>query len=484
MKRIKIRTSLLFAITMLLVSCGDQGKEEQPTMTKSSVNGIWKSIGSGWILQITDSTTYSFFDITPISCLPQRKGKFEEIGESLTIHKDTLSLKQGTIRYQCLRTDQLPKLCQSTMNEEKARDILFNFDVFAETVKEHYAFLKLNRINWDSLYTSQRGKLSANSTNAELYLVIEETFEILNDNHAFLEATDDVYAELDELEAEEVETEEDLPEYGDFTVAKMVADHHFQEDLTEDSGIIQWGKMTDEIGFVQVKAMWLFADLEMPQKLIDSLGYVEAFVQTRAQMYEGDYIQKEIEGVNKILDRVMDDLADTKSMVVDVRFNGGGQDAVSFEILSRFNRKAIQVASQQFRYGNRYTAEWPIHLKGTKHAYTKPVYILTSGQSGSAAESFAIATMSMTSVQRIGSATEGALSTTLDKTLPNGWEFCVSNEIYRDNSGKFYENVGIPVDYELNYSRDRQAFFRSVINDLAKDKQDILHAVQQLSLKQ
>lgn len=484
MKRIRIHATLLFAITILLVSCGDQGKKDQAENTKLSVNGIWESIGSGWVLQITDSTAYSFFDITSISCLPQRKGEFEEIVASLTLQNDTLSLKQGPIRYQCLRTDQLPKLCQSTLSAEEARDPLYNFDVFGETVKEHYAFLELNGINWDSLYKSQRGKLTANSTNAELYLVIEETFEKLNDNHAFLEATDDVYEELDKLEPEEVETGESLPEYGDFQVAKMVADHHLQEEMTEGSWIIQWGKMTDEIGFIQVKAMWLFADFEMPKKLTDSLGYVDAFVQTRAQMYEGDYIQKEIEGVNKLLDRVMNDLADTKSMVLDIRFNGGGQDAVSFEILSRFNSETIQVASQQFRYGNQHTTELPILLKGTEQAYAKPVYVLTSPQSGSAAESFSLATMSMSTVKRIGSATEGALSTTLDKTLPNGWEFCVSNEIYRDTKGIYYENVGIPVDYQLNYSRDRQEFFRSVVDDLEKDKEDILLAVKQLRLEQ
>lgn len=40
---------------------------------------------------------------------------------------------------------------------------------------------------------------------------------------------------------------------------------------------------------------------------------------------------------------------------------------------------------------------------------------------------------------------EGAMSTTLDKTLPIGWNFC-------------YGNIGISVDFELNYSRDRQTF--------------------------
>ena len=88
--------------------------------------------------------------------------------------------------------------------------------------------------------------------------------------------------------------------------------------------------------------------------------------------------------------------------------------------------------------------------------------------------------MAMDNVKRIGSNTSGALSTELAKTLPNGWHFSISNEIYMDNDGKSYENIGIPVNYELNYSKDRQIFFRSVVNDLEADKQNILKAISTL----
>ena len=44
--------------------------------------------------------------------------------------------------------------------------------------------------------------------------------------------------------------------------------------------------------------------------------------------------------------------------------------------------------------------------------------------------------------------------------------FSISNEIYMDHEGNNYENIGVPVNHELNYSRDRQTFFRRVLNDL------------------
>lgn len=50
-------------------------------------------------------------------------------------------------------------------------------------------------------------------------------------------------------------------------------------------------------------------------------------------------------------------------------------------------------------------------------------------------------------------------------------------EVYLDKEGANYENIGVPVDFKLDYSRDRQAFFKSVINDLEVGKQCILEMV-------
>lgn len=472
--------SLFIATTILLaISCTNE-KKELP-----SINGVWKSIGSGWVLEIQDSTKYALYDITSISCIPNREGEAKELLESIRLKGDTLSLLKGVITYQFLRTDTLPSLCATALQEKDQKDVLYNFEVFAETVREHYAFMELNHINWDQLYEDQKNKLNPNSTEAELYLIIEETLEKLNDNHAYLEANEDVYEAIEQLSVEEEEEDaeadkENLPEYGDFQVAAMVAKHHLKESMTKDSWLIEWGKLKDGIGFIQLKSMWLYADLEIPQSLIDEIGYVDAYVQTFHEMYEGDYIEKEVQGVRKIMDVVMNDLKDMELIVIDTRFNGGGQDAVSFEILSRFISGNLQIATQQLRYGDHFTPILPLYIEGSDQAYTKPVYVLTSQQTGSAAEAFAIATMSVDHIKRIGAPSSGAMSTALEKTLPNSWYFSISNEIYMDNKRNSYENKGIPVDYDLKYPADRQTFFKSVADDLQKDKLDILRAIEEL----
>lgn len=468
---------LVFVLIALnTLSCNTDKKNN------SSINGVWQSIGSGWILHIQDSARYSFHDITRISCLPARQANLDELKTSLALSNDTLFYNKGVMTYKFIRSSILPELCTEALTEEKARDVLFNFEVFAETVREHYAFMELNDIRWPDLYEEQKKKLIENPTETGLYSILEETLEILNDNHAFLEATDEFYEVLEHLENEDVDIapDEDLKEYGDFVIADMVVGHHLKEDLTKDSWLIKWGRMENNIGYIQVKAMWLYADLEIPQTLIDEKGYVDAFVETFHEMHEGEYINREVEGVRKIMNNVMTDLNDTDSIVIDVRFNGGGQDAVTYEILRHFNAEKSHVAKTKLVHEDSFSPILTLSLEASSDSYLNPVFILTSPQSGSAAESFAMVTMSLSHVKRIGSHTQGALSTALEKTLPNGWVFSISNEVSMDNDGNSYENVGIPVDYELHYPEDRQTFFRSVANDLEMDKQNILKAMKAL----
>ncbi|MBL4604235.1 MAG: hypothetical protein JKY02_00780 [Flavobacteriaceae bacterium] len=116
----------------------------------------------------------------------------------------------------------------------------------------------------------------------------------------------------------------------------------------------------------------------------------------------------------------------------------------------------------------------------SEQPYEKPIYLLTSQQSASATDFMTLASLEMKNIKRIGSHTNGALSDALGKKLPNGWFFSISNEEYFDNNDICYESIGIPVNYDLNYPSDRQTFFRSVANDLKKDKQDVLNAIEKL----
>ncbi|WP_411029479.1 S41 family peptidase [Spongiimicrobium sp. 3-5] len=469
---------LLITVTVLLTACKSEPKNE-PTIA-----GIWQSLGYGKILTIEEDS-YAFYDRTKISCLPVQQGKIATFGDGLTLLGDTLILAKGTGLYHYKRIPALPPLCSQPLSEEKRKDPIYNFEVMAQTITAHFAYFKRNNINWDSLYTVSKAKITSTTTEAELYLVLEEIGNTLKDNHGYIEPTDKVYEQAEALRPAPVadETTEELEEYGDFPLAKMVAKTFLDEDLTRDTWLMHWGKMKNNVGYLQVKAMWLYADLNLSDSSIQKHGFVDTYVKAYTALNETDYIAREAVGAQQIMDKVMKDLRTCSHIIVDVRFNGGGQDAVSLEILRRFNDQRKQVATKRAVMAAGFTQSIPIFLEASANPYTKPVYLLTSQQSASATDFMALASLELPNIKRIGSHTNGALSDALEKKLPNGWYFSVSNEVYLDNQGTCYENNGIPVDYELNYPEDRQPFFRTVAHDLEKDKADILDAIEKVAGK-
>lgn len=470
-----IRRLLHFLLIVLtLMSC-------QTDKVPNPMNGVWQSIGSGTIIEI-DQDIYTAYDITAISCLEITHSKVSEFDNSIKLDNDTLRITKGVLTYNYIKIDELPNRCFREWSEEDKNDPISNFEIFAKTIEEHYAFFDINNIEWESLYKQQKFKIDSNSSPYELYTVLEETLALLNDNHGYLEASNEFYEQYEEELEEDNEknaANDQLAEYGDFQIANIVTKHYLVEDMTKDSWLINWGKMQNNIGYIQIKAMWLYADLKLDQSKVESNGFVDTYVNAFHKLNESAYIELERQGVSAIFDRIMNDLSDSDKIIIDIRFNGGGQDAVTFEILKRFNEMNRHVASQKLRDGSSFTKAQQLYLDMADAPYTKPTYVLTSTQTGSAAESFALATMAIPHMKRIGSNTSGAMSTALEKKLPNGWHFALSNELFMDTYGNNYENIGVPSDYAIPYSNDRQTIFRYIANNLELDKQAILLAIEE-----
>ena len=188
-----------------------------------------------------------------------------------------------------------------------------------------------------------------------------------------------------------------------------------------------------------------------------------------------NYTKDVLESFKKQMKIIYEDVKNSKSCIIDVRFNGGGFDEVGLEILSYFTSKPIISFSKKARYGNSFTKSQNINLEPNKNQFQGDLYILTSPQTASASETFVLASQNIENATRIGSNTEGILSDVLSKRLPNRWEYGLSNEIYENANGINYEQSGIPADYHLNYSRKTKEFYNNLllelkINDRAIEK--------------
>ncbi|MCX8210810.1 MAG: S41 family peptidase [Lewinella sp.] len=463
-----LATKLLPLFLLFCYSC------IQPSAPVETIEGPWQSIGYGRIISFT-TDSFQLYDFTNISCLPIREGSISAYQSHSSLSGDTLTLQSGYSKYQYTRIDQIPELCQQSMTKTEREDPVFNFEVLVATIEEHYAYFELNDLDWNSICASARGKVSTATTPTELYQTIEQLFEDLKDNHGGIYPPDEA-----EVENNDAGQPDELPSYGDFQVADMVTDHHLEESMTKDSWLVKWGKLEDSIGYIQVKAMWLFADLDLSEALIAKNGLVDTYNDALSKLSEADQIAAEAAGIAKIMDRVMADLMGTSTIIIDVRFNGGGQDLAGLKILERFNGKRRVVATKKAVTTAGYTKAYPLYLEASLTPYLKPVYLLTSQQSASATDFMALSAGELPQLRKIGSRTSGAVSDALPKQLPNGWFFSLSNEVYLDNQGKCYENIGVPVDYELNYPTDRQSFFRGVVSDLENDKRQLLEAIDKL----
>ncbi|MCU0320781.1 MAG: S41 family peptidase, partial [Chitinophagaceae bacterium] len=260
--------------------------------------------------------------------------------------------------------------------QKKANDITYNYEVFAETYKNHYAYFELNKLNWDSLYKNSKQKITSKTTEVELYLILQELIDSLKDNHGSIEPTEKVY-ELIEKQNETDEKSTQQKEYGDFEIAGLVANHFIKESLTKDSWVLKWGKMDNNIGYIQVNAMWMFADLELSDSLVKENGFVSTYLDKFDKLSYEKQIEMEVKGISSLMDNVMKDLWATQFIIIDVRFNGGGQDAVGLEVLRHFNKDKKQVASKKAKFENGYTKNTPIYLEQSVKPYTKPIYLLT-----------------------------------------------------------------------------------------------------------
>ncbi|MEO0418776.1 MAG: S41 family peptidase [Pseudomonadota bacterium] len=470
-----------FALTLgfAMSSLGFSQLAAQEVASPTGPDGIWQSQGYGRIMEIQNGQ-YRIREVTQVSCLDGSSGSMSDFTIKLDPGHDRMAILEGFDAYGFRRIGQLPQICLSPDANAASEDPRRNFEVFAQTIEEHFAYFDLAAVRWPELRASLRARLTAESTPAELLMVMEEALEALNDGHGEVSPSEGAIEEApnasEPLQAA-AQTEKD---YGDFEIAGLVAAHHLETDMTKNSPLIKWGLLSDRTGYLQINIMTLYARFPELQERIDREGFMSVYLQQIDIMTSAERLERETAGIAAVMDRAMRDLAGMDRIVLDLRFNGGGFDEVGLEALKRFNDKRRLIASKIACTQAGCTRPLPIHLDSSDDAYTKPVLLLVSPQTGSAAEMFTLSAQALPNVTIAGSATMGAISDAFERTLPNGWTFTISNEEYFDTQMRSFETRGVPVAKELSYPRGRQAFFRGVARDLSADKAAIMALLDEM----
>ncbi len=143
-----------------------------------------------------------------------------------------------------------------------------------------------------------------------------------------------------------------------------------------------------------------------------------------------------------------DSIAATNALILDVRQNGGGDSGYGWNVLGYLTDKTMEVGSYLSRLysplrrarGESVVFE-PVGVGSTWPAngqklYTRPVVVLTSGRTFSAAEDFAVAFDAMKRGTIIGEPTGGSTGQPLAFSLPGGVmaRVCTKRDMYPDGT--------------------------------------------------
>lgn len=384
-------------------------------MPNADERGVWRAQTGGMIITLTalQAKTYSENSASCVHDLTfPAHMKLVEFAEGATVSStgDTLSLRidgsLGALAF--TRIDALPATCGPADPAASPRMV---FDALWAAMDEHYAFFDLHGIDWDArraLAPAPDARLTANA----LFALLSDTLMGLDDGHVQLGTPVGSFSPARRPDWLTGTLNRDaLTQTARDTVGIDLA----RVDLTG----IEYALLPDGIGYILIRHM----SLDTPFGAKEEPAMARAFAEVAAAMATADAI------------------------IIDLRYNPGGSDSVSFGIASHFTATPVDVFTKTTRDGAGQTDPFTATLRPFHTTpLAQPVIVLTSQLTGSAAEVLTMAMRELPQVTTMGGATSGGLSDILGFKLPNGWNLGLSHQTYRTMSGDLYESVGIPPD--------------------------------------
>lgn len=438
---------------------------KEKNAVNSKLVGVWKSIGNGYYLEAKNDSIllYSYTDHfcykeknTYLEGLLNAQSLFRLRQDTLAVYLTDFGAKTEILQTKkdFVRVDSLPRNCLGFSELVKLPSLEL-FELYRETMQENYAFDQRRNLHWQSLFDTYRDSLSSQEkslfhsmgeiaieTKDQHTKVISESGETLQ-YRVTPSATvlKEVFGKQSEIK--------DLNEYFNLffeTNYKNISDSLLQgKGKKVVNGKLEWGHLNEGIGYINIHS---FANL---------LG--SEF--TRKQQLDSLAIQME---------RIMGAFQDKDAIIVDISFNFGGYDATALTIAGYFTDTPVLAYKSQVYYENGFYHEDDVVLyPADAMRFTKPVYVLMTDISRSAAESFAMMMGSLPNVKLVGSNTLGTLSGMLGKSIGNYYT-TYSNQRLVDKDGQFYEVFGVVPDIKRTVFKKEDIFqsHKTAIRDLMR----------------
>jgi len=285
------------------------------------------------------------------------------------------------------------------------------FEMFWSDFNKFYPSFAIKHIDWDSVYSINRPKITNQTSDAELFTVLSNMIKQFNDGHVELHSSIGI-----------AYSQSLPPDY--YSNMRIYPQNYLSSFQVNNTNINYWSCFNNNIGYISINTFNVKG---------------ETFV------YADDSFL--------VIDDIIDLFQDKDGIIIDLRWNGGGFPTNVETIVDRFadrRRLYIKICSKNGPGENDFS-EWIdyyIEPRGSMQ-YLKPVVVLTSRATGSAAEWFTLAMKTLPNTTIVGDTTAGAFSPKVERELPNGWSFTLSSKVAVSATMVQYEGFGIPPDYTI-----------------------------------
>jgi carboxyl-terminal processing protease len=298
-----------------------------------------------------------------------------------------------------------------------------NFEFLWKTFHKRYPFFELRSVDWKKQYDIYRPKVTSKTSDDELFDIFCQMLGPLNDGHVELEARARSARKTRYFNSEN--------------------ESRFRQEFTKR----------------EIKQLFKTTERTLVRHGFGKPAKTEAWMLHYCRSREYGYIRiLELEGVDKrklmaALRKITCDFNALKGIIIDIRDNPGGDDSIAIPIINRFCDRKRVAFHRKTKIGpgkNSFTPlkTWYLEPQGESQ-FTGPTVLLTCDAVYSGGEVFALAIKQLPHVTIIGDHTNGIFSYQLEKKLPNGWEYCLSYQVYLSAEMVCYEGKGVPPDIEL-----------------------------------
>ena len=276
------------------------------------------------------------------------------------------------------------------------------FNEFWSFVDERYIFFEQKEVDWDQVRQQYASLVTEDLTDAELFDICNQALLELKDNHCRIAAADQSGTSYNIATGYEVH------------FSSEVIREQYLSDPLQSSGIIQYAKMDNNIGYIYIPDMLRYA----------SLG------------------------------RVMSQLIDeeSKGLIIDVRNNGGGDSNLLPDILGRFVSEPTTLGYYVEKSGPDHddiTAPIEIQAIPQEQDYSHiPIHVIINRRCYSATSYLAAMFGALPQSKLFGQITGGGAGGNYGYQLSNGWVVTVSVSDFLDTEMNSIES-GVAPDVQI-----------------------------------